>query len=292
MGIAMLEPSLPIFMMDKMDAEKWQLGAAFLPASISYLIGTNLFGPMGHKMGRWLATLIGMFVIGLALILVSNLINVQSPIQSGRRLNVTEQEEHESGERLELTQLGCDDPEALASQPPWVSESRCSLSTVNDNVNVNWLIHETGSHSLKIVTVFRFRSRRGPIIWSYRWQLWDLESGWLTRAWCLSWDFWLTSDIRLFMAGSMQSATSPSVLVLPLVSFWSFFPDFQNQKWSIFPGPALSGSLVEAVGFKAMLFGIGIICFLYGPLLVLLKNPPPRSEQEKQETTVLFLNSF
>merc|ERR1712223_1869422 len=29
MGIAMLEPSLPIFMMDRMDAEKWQLGAAF-----------------------------------------------------------------------------------------------------------------------------------------------------------------------------------------------------------------------------------------------------------------------
>ena len=29
------------------------LGAAFLPASISYLIGTNLFGPIAHKMGRW-----------------------------------------------------------------------------------------------------------------------------------------------------------------------------------------------------------------------------------------------
>ena len=42
MGIAMLEPSLPIFMMDQMDAEKWQLGAAFLPASISYLIGMIL----------------------------------------------------------------------------------------------------------------------------------------------------------------------------------------------------------------------------------------------------------
>ena len=71
MGIAMLEPSLPIFMMDKMDAEKWQLGAAFLPASISYLIGTNLFGPLGHRMGRWLASLIGLSMIGIALILVS-----------------------------------------------------------------------------------------------------------------------------------------------------------------------------------------------------------------------------
>ena len=39
MGMGMLEPSLPLFMMDRMDAAKWQLGAAFLPASISYLIG-------------------------------------------------------------------------------------------------------------------------------------------------------------------------------------------------------------------------------------------------------------
>jgi len=28
-------------------------GAVFLPASIAYLIGTNLFGPLAHKIGRW-----------------------------------------------------------------------------------------------------------------------------------------------------------------------------------------------------------------------------------------------
>ena len=71
MGIAMLEPSLPIHMMEKMGSEKWELGAAFLPASISYLIGTNLFGPLGHKMGRWRASLVGLAIIGVALILVS-----------------------------------------------------------------------------------------------------------------------------------------------------------------------------------------------------------------------------
>ena len=52
MGIAMLEPSLPIWMMDKMGAGRWKQGVTFLPASISYLIGTNLFGPLGHRMGR------------------------------------------------------------------------------------------------------------------------------------------------------------------------------------------------------------------------------------------------
>ena len=68
-GIAMMEPSLPIWMMTTMKATEFQqgkffvggsellrtilcLGAAFLPASISYLIGTNVFGPMAHKMGR------------------------------------------------------------------------------------------------------------------------------------------------------------------------------------------------------------------------------------------------
>ena len=34
------------------------------------------------------------------------------------------------------------------------------------------------------------------------------------------------------------------------------------------------------------MIGIGIISFFYGPLLVFLKDPPPRTEQEKQETTV------
>lgn len=71
MGIAMLEPSLPIWMMDHMDASRWEQGVTFLPASISYLIGTNLFGPLGHRIGRWKAALIGLVVIGSCLIAVS-----------------------------------------------------------------------------------------------------------------------------------------------------------------------------------------------------------------------------
>jgi hypothetical protein len=49
----MLEPSLPIWMMDTMHAGRWKQGVTFLPASVSYLIGTNLFGPLGHRMGRY-----------------------------------------------------------------------------------------------------------------------------------------------------------------------------------------------------------------------------------------------
>uniref|UniRef100_A0A7M4E3W7 Solute carrier family 18 member A1 n=1 Tax=Crocodylus porosus TaxID=8502 RepID=A0A7M4E3W7_CROPO len=68
MGVAMLEPTLPIWMMQTMCSPKWQLGMAFLPASISYLIGTNLFGVLAHKMGRWLCSLIGMIVVGVSLL--------------------------------------------------------------------------------------------------------------------------------------------------------------------------------------------------------------------------------
>lgn len=87
MGIAMLEPSLPIWMMDHMDASRWEQGVTFLPASISYLIGTNLFGPLGHRIGRWRAALIGLIVIGMCLIAVSYFqspfaINLQSIFDS------------------------------------------------------------------------------------------------------------------------------------------------------------------------------------------------------------------
>ncbi|NXX06898.1 chromaffin granule amine transporter [Larus michahellis] len=70
MGVAMLEPTLPIWMMRTMCSPKWQLGMAFLPASISYLIGTNLFGILANKMGRWLCSLIGMAVVGISLLCV------------------------------------------------------------------------------------------------------------------------------------------------------------------------------------------------------------------------------
>ncbi|NXP78823.1 VMAT2 protein, partial [Ramphastos sulfuratus] len=70
MAIAMLEPALPIWMMETMCSKKWQLGVAFLPASISYLIGTNLFGMLANKMGRWLCALLGMLIVGISILCV------------------------------------------------------------------------------------------------------------------------------------------------------------------------------------------------------------------------------
>ncbi|NWI16605.1 VMAT1 protein, partial [Crypturellus soui] len=68
-GVAMLEPTLPIWMMQSMCSPRWQLGMAFLP-SVSYLIGTNLFGVLAHRMGRWLCALVGMVLVGISLLCV------------------------------------------------------------------------------------------------------------------------------------------------------------------------------------------------------------------------------
>ncbi|CAM9384582.1 unnamed protein product [Lampetra fluviatilis] len=67
MGIGMMEPLLPIWMMETMCPSKWQIGMAFLPASISYLIATNIFGPLAHRIGRWLCSLLGMVLVGVSM---------------------------------------------------------------------------------------------------------------------------------------------------------------------------------------------------------------------------------
>ncbi|XP_068182870.1 synaptic vesicular amine transporter [Antennarius striatus] len=76
MSIAMLEPTLPIWMMETMCSMKWELGIAFLPASISYLIGTYIFGTLAHKMGRWLCAFLGIILIGISVICIPFSINL------------------------------------------------------------------------------------------------------------------------------------------------------------------------------------------------------------------------
>ncbi|KAK4018073.1 synaptic vesicular amine transporter [Daphnia magna] len=175
MGIAMLEPSLPIWMMDTMCAEKWQLGVAFLPASIAYLIGTNLFGPLGHKMGRWLAALVGLVVIGICLMLI--------PF---------------------ATDIG---------------------DLVLPNAGLGFAIGMVDSSMMP-------------------------QLGYLV-------------DIR-------HAAVYGSVYAIGDVAFCLGFAI----------GPALSGTLVQTVGFGWMLFGIAIINFMYAPLLYYLRNPPTKEERQ------------
>ncbi|KFB40573.1 AGAP004476-PA-like protein [Anopheles sinensis] len=175
MGIAMLEPSLPIWMMDNMGASRWEQGVTFLPASISYLIGTNLFGPLGHRIGRWLAALLGLVIIGLCLLCI---------------------------------------PMATS---------------------INHLILPNAGLGFAIGMV---DSCMMP------------ELGYLV-------------DIR-------HSAVYGSVYAIGDVAFCLGFAI----------GPALSGTLVNTIGFEWMLVGISILCFIYAPLLTFLRAPPTKEEKK------------
>lgn len=44
-------------------------------------------------------------------------------------------------------------------------------------------------------------------------------------------------------------------------------------------GPALSGTLVNSIGFEWMLFGDAILCFLYAPMMYFLRAPPTKDER-------------
>ncbi|XP_014213703.1 synaptic vesicular amine transporter [Copidosoma floridanum] len=175
MGIAMLEPSLPIWMMDTMSASRWKQGATFLPASISYLIGTNLFGPLGHKMGRWLAALIGLIVIGICLMCIP------------------------------------------------LAKSIDDL--IIPNAGLGFAIGMVDSSMMP-------------------------ELGYLV-------------DIR-------HSAVYGSVYAIGDVAFCLGFAI----------GPALSGTLVNTIGFEWMLFGIAILNFIYAPFMYFLKAPPTKEEKK------------
>ncbi|XP_044138714.1 chromaffin granule amine transporter-like [Bufo gargarizans] len=82
-AIGVMDPTLPIWMLETMCSPNWQLGLAFLPASVSFLLCTNLFGTLAYKMGRWLCGLVGMIIMGVGLLLVplaSNIYGLIGPM--------------------------------------------------------------------------------------------------------------------------------------------------------------------------------------------------------------------
>lgn len=174
MGIAMMEPSLPIWMHRTMHASEWQQGVAFLPASISYLIGTNIFGPLAHKIGRWLSALIGMFIIA-----------------------------------------GC----CFA-----IPFSRRLGHLIAPNFGMGFALGMVDSSMMP-------------------------HLGYLV-------------DLR-------HVSVYGSVYAIADVAFCLGFAI----------GPALGGTIVERIGFRWMLWIIGIVNLLYAPLLWFLRNPPGREEK-------------
>ncbi|CAB4059849.1 SLC18A1_2 [Lepeophtheirus salmonis] len=51
-SVGILEPTLPLWIMDRMHPRKWQLGITFVSDSIGYLIGTHFFAGVSYRVGR------------------------------------------------------------------------------------------------------------------------------------------------------------------------------------------------------------------------------------------------
>ncbi|CAH8635244.1 unnamed protein product [Schistosoma rodhaini] len=62
LGMSVLEPTLPLWMKTTMNSTEWQQGVAFLPSSLSYLVGTNIFGPISHRIGRGYSAGLGLLI--------------------------------------------------------------------------------------------------------------------------------------------------------------------------------------------------------------------------------------
>ncbi|KAG8441098.1 hypothetical protein GDO86_006733 [Hymenochirus boettgeri] len=76
MSFAIVEATLPIWMLGTMCSPDWMLGVAFLPSSILYLLSTKLFILMSAKIGRWLCCLLGLVFGGVACICVPLAVNI------------------------------------------------------------------------------------------------------------------------------------------------------------------------------------------------------------------------
>uniref|UniRef100_A0A915KLN4 Major facilitator superfamily (MFS) profile domain-containing protein n=1 Tax=Romanomermis culicivorax TaxID=13658 RepID=A0A915KLN4_ROMCU len=63
--ISMLEPTLPLWMKEAMGASPSTIALLFVPVTAAYLFGVHIFGPIAHKIGRWLLAFLGLLTCGI-----------------------------------------------------------------------------------------------------------------------------------------------------------------------------------------------------------------------------------
>ncbi|CAD5233614.1 unnamed protein product [Bursaphelenchus xylophilus] len=62
-AFSMLEPALPLYMVENWGSNSALQGIAFLPSSLAYLIGANVFGFLSKHFRRWLCSFAGFLMI-------------------------------------------------------------------------------------------------------------------------------------------------------------------------------------------------------------------------------------
>ncbi|XKL64364.1 hypothetical protein PGB90_004450 [Kerria lacca] len=67
-GYALLETSLPLWIMDTMNTSQTELGTVFIPTGIGLLSVFLIFGKFCLKMGRWQSAMLGMIITATSLL--------------------------------------------------------------------------------------------------------------------------------------------------------------------------------------------------------------------------------
>lgn len=70
-AMAILEPCLPIWLMEHVHVANWQLGTVFIPDSLGYFVGTNCFGAIAYRYGQIEVSCISLLLVGISSIGVS-----------------------------------------------------------------------------------------------------------------------------------------------------------------------------------------------------------------------------
>lgn len=78
--MAILEPLLPIWLIEQLRPKKWQLGTVFIPDSMGYFIGTNFFGSFSFKVGQIKMSVLAIMVVGISCIVIPEARSVSSLI--------------------------------------------------------------------------------------------------------------------------------------------------------------------------------------------------------------------
>ncbi|XP_063705707.1 synaptic vesicular amine transporter [Culicoides brevitarsis] len=71
-AMAILEPCLPIWLMQNLHPKKWQIGTVFVPDSLGYFLGTNFCGSFAYRHGQIRIAVISLLIVGLSCILIPN----------------------------------------------------------------------------------------------------------------------------------------------------------------------------------------------------------------------------
>lgn len=80
-AMAILEPCLPIWLMDNLHPKRWQMGTVFIPDSVGYFVGTSFFAPTALKVGQLRVAVCALVIVGVSCLVVSASIGFLPPLK-------------------------------------------------------------------------------------------------------------------------------------------------------------------------------------------------------------------